>query len=207
MTTQADVRKIALSFPGTSESRERFAFSVRDGEKDKGFAWAWNERVDPKKARVPNAKVLALRTSGLDEKEALLAMAPGKFFTEPHYNGYPAVLLHLPKVGVAELRMHLVNAWRCMAPLVQTCRAKVLNGHKGCAAMLPFEPEKVWLTKAAPIAPGRRGHAVRGTINRKRFESFVVGRSKKHFVLLDEATLKSARAKEGDLVNLSLEPR
>ena len=116
MATQADVRRIALSLPDTSEGDDRFAFSVRNGNKDKGFAWVWLERLEPKKARVPNPKVLAVRVADQGEKEALIASDAEKFFTEPHYNGYPAVLIRLPKIRVGELRELLTDAWRCMAP-------------------------------------------------------------------------------------------
>jgi hypothetical protein len=38
------------------------------------------------------------------------------FFTEPHYNGFPAVLVRLPKVPRALLRRLIVDAWLCQAP-------------------------------------------------------------------------------------------
>jgi len=116
MATQKDVRRLALALPGARESTERFAFSVENKGKDKGFAWAWNERVDPKKPRVPRADVLAVRVANQDEKAALLAGDPAKFFTEPHYDGFPAVLVRLPAVTVAELRKLLDDAWRTQAP-------------------------------------------------------------------------------------------
>jgi hypothetical protein len=116
MATQADVRRIALSFPETEESRERFAFSVRTKDKPKGFAWVWMERVEPKKPRVPNPAVLAVRVANLAEKDLLISTEPAKFFTEPHYNGYPAVLVRLSAVTAKELRELLADAWRCLAP-------------------------------------------------------------------------------------------
>jgi hypothetical protein len=116
MATRADVRRIALSLPDTHEGEDHFAFSVRSGKKDKGFAWVWMERVEPKKPRVANPKVLAVRVADEGEKQALLASDPEKFFTEPHYNGFPAVLVRIAKVGRAELRELLTDAWRCQAP-------------------------------------------------------------------------------------------
>ena len=50
------------------------------------------------------------------EKAALLAGDPQIFFTEPHYNGFPAVLVRLPAVTRAQLRSLVVGAWRCQAP-------------------------------------------------------------------------------------------
>jgi hypothetical protein len=114
MPTQADVRRIALALPGVREASERFAFSVEKKGKQKGFVWAWNERVDPKKPRVPRKDVLAVRVANQAEKAALLAGDPEKFFTEPHYDGYPAVLVRLPKVSRAELRKLVEDAWRTL---------------------------------------------------------------------------------------------
>jgi hypothetical protein len=115
MSTRADVRRIALSLPEVVESEDGFTFSVANGSKQKSFAWSWKERVEPKKPRVENKTVLAVRVER-DEKEILLASDPEKFFTEPHYNGFPAVLVRLKAVGVKELRELLTDAWRCVAP-------------------------------------------------------------------------------------------
>ena len=73
MADQEDVRRIALALPDTSEAEDHFAFSVRNRGKQKGFVWAWNERVEPKKPKVPRADVVAIRVAGQLDKEALLA--------------------------------------------------------------------------------------------------------------------------------------
>ncbi len=116
MPTQDDVRHIALSLPGAEEARDRFAFFVRDGEKERGFAWVWLERVHPKKARIPNPLFLAVRVTNVAQRDMMISAAPRKFFTEPHYNGYPAVLLRLEEVTIDDLEMLLVDGWRLMAP-------------------------------------------------------------------------------------------
>ena len=116
MATQDDVRRIALALPGASEEEGRFAFAVRNGSKSKGFAWVWLERPESKKPRVPRPDVLAVRVADRDEKEALLASDPEKFFTEPHYKGFPAVLVRLPAVDADELAELITDAWRCQAP-------------------------------------------------------------------------------------------
>jgi hypothetical protein len=113
---QDDVRRIALALPETSEGDGQFGFSVRNGAKAKSFAWAWMERVDPKQPRVENERVLAVRVANEDEKQMLLASDPDKFFTEPHYNGFPAVLVRLEAVGAPELTELLTDAWRVQAP-------------------------------------------------------------------------------------------
>ena len=65
---------------------------------------------------MPNPKVLAVRVANLEEKEMLLAADDVKFFTEDHYNRFPAVLVRLPKIGTRELRELIVDAWRTQAP-------------------------------------------------------------------------------------------
>jgi hypothetical protein len=116
MADQNDVRRIALALPETSEAEDHFAFSVRNRGKQKAFLWAWNERVEPKKPRVPRADVVAIRVADQLDKEALLASDEATFFTEPHYNGFPAVLVRLPSIELDELEELIVDAWRCQAP-------------------------------------------------------------------------------------------
>jgi hypothetical protein len=116
MATQADVRKIALSLPKVREGEDHFAFCVPNGAKCKGFAWVWMERVHPKKPRVANPDVLAVRVPNLDAKEILLMADERKFFNEPHYDGFPAVLVRLKEISRAELRPLLAEAWATQAP-------------------------------------------------------------------------------------------
>jgi hypothetical protein len=116
MATQADVRRIALSLPQTEEATDHFAFSVCNKGKPKGFVWVWMERVEPKKPRVPQPDVVAVRVANLAEKDRILASDPIKFFTEPHYNRFPAVLVNLPAITVRELEPLIREAWRCQAP-------------------------------------------------------------------------------------------
>ena len=116
MATQADVRRIALALPGTVEQQGRFAFEVPHKGKLKGYVWVWLERAAPKKPRIPNPAVLAVRVANLVDKDLLLKAEPTKFFTEPHYDGYPAILVRLSEVKVPELRALMKEAWRCLAP-------------------------------------------------------------------------------------------
>ena len=113
---QGDVRRIALSLPEAEEDVDRFAFSVAAGAKRKGFAWVWMERLEPKKPRVPNPDVLAVRVANEEEKQTLIAAQPATYFTEPHYNGFPAVLVRLAAIEPDELEELVVDAWRVQAP-------------------------------------------------------------------------------------------
>jgi hypothetical protein len=116
MADQDDVRRIARMLPDVVEDDDRFAFGVRLKDKRKDFCWVWQERLDPKKARVPNPGVLAVRVSSLDQKEALLASIPATFFTEPHYRRFPAVLVRLEGVDEQELTQLLTDAGDARLP-------------------------------------------------------------------------------------------
>jgi hypothetical protein len=104
MATQADVRRIALSLPETTEklSYNTPGFRV----KDKPFL----------RIRTEAEGGLVIFVADLGEKEALLASDAKKFFTTPHYDGYPAVLVNLKAVGVRELRELITDSWRVKAP-------------------------------------------------------------------------------------------
>jgi hypothetical protein len=116
MADHDDVRRVALSLPETVEEEDRFAFSVLVKGKHKGIAWVWYERINPKKPRVANPDVLVVRVADLAEREMLLASDGDKFFTEPHYNGYPAVLIRLASIETDELAELITEAWRSLAP-------------------------------------------------------------------------------------------
>jgi hypothetical protein len=123
MAGWADVRRIALALPETTEglSRELRQWRV----KDKGFVWERPLRrsdVEALGAEAPDGPVLGARVEHLGAKEALLADDPAVFFTTPHFDGYPAVLIRLEAITVADLEEVIVEAWLARAPkrLVQT---------------------------------------------------------------------------------------
>ena len=61
---------------------------------------------------LPNGlPVLMARTDGLPVKEALVATYPDVFFTIPHFDGYPAVLVRLDAIDVDHLREVITDAW------------------------------------------------------------------------------------------------
>lgn len=110
MTDDEDVFRIALTLP--EATAEGSGFGIRG----KGFAWFYQEKVEGVKGRVERRDVLAVRVPNADAKEFLLMAAPDKFFTVPHYNGYPAVLVRLPAIDTDELTDLLREAWRIQAP-------------------------------------------------------------------------------------------
>ena len=115
MTTHDDIRRIWAKLPGALEGGERFGFGVTVKGKHKGFCWSWAERVDPKKSRVINDEVLAVRTPNLTAKDMLLEGEPSWAVQDPHYNGYPAVLVRLEAIGPDELEDLLVEGWKSLA--------------------------------------------------------------------------------------------
>jgi hypothetical protein len=116
MVSQTEVRQIVQSLPETFEEENYFSFFVLNKGKKKSIAWVWLERETPKKARVPNLNVLAVRVPSLDWKEAYLQSSPKKYFTEAHYNNYPAILVRLEEVEAEELFEMMLEAWRTQAP-------------------------------------------------------------------------------------------
>jgi hypothetical protein len=121
VATEADVRRIALSLPETIEKPWFGSPGFR--VKDKGFL----------RIRSEAEGWLVVFVSDLAEKEALLASDPKKFHTTPHYDGYPTVLVELPKVKVAELRELICDAWLVKAPpkVRREHEATVLKAAKG----------------------------------------------------------------------------
>ena len=112
-----DVSRIALALPECSEQSKNglASWSVCD----KSFAWERPLRPADIRAlgdRAPKGAVLAVRVEHLLAKEARLATQPNVCFTTPHFDGYPAVLVRLGKIRVAELEPLIVEAWLARAP-------------------------------------------------------------------------------------------
>ena len=57
-----------------------------------------------------------LRVSDMGEREALLQGQPDAFFSTPHYDGHPYVLVRLDVVDPVELGELIEDAWRVRAP-------------------------------------------------------------------------------------------
>ena len=85
-------------------------------------------------------------------------------------------------------------------------RGEILAGHKGAAVEVPFDPAERWGLGAVALWRGRRGHRVTGVVQKLRFESSVVPRSKRFWLLLDEDLLDAAGLAVGDRVDVAIEP-
>ena len=64
----------------------------------------------------PSGAILAVRVASLDEKDALLSIDRPGFFTIPHFNGYPGLLIQLETVEQAALAETIRAAWLAVAP-------------------------------------------------------------------------------------------
>ena len=118
MVTLDDVARITSELPEVSER-------LRHGNRtwfvaSKGFVWERPfSKADIKRfgdVRPPDGPIVAARVEDLGEKEAVLAANPRSFFTIPHFDGYPAVLIQLKKVTKRALRDAIVDAWLACAP-------------------------------------------------------------------------------------------
>jgi hypothetical protein len=112
-----DVRRIALALPESSERSSHGHASWR--VRDKGFVWERPLRPADVRALgedAPKGPILGARVEHLGAKEALLADDPEVFFTTPHFDGYPAVLVRLDRIALDELDELVVEAWLSRAP-------------------------------------------------------------------------------------------
>src|SRR5262249_16902542 len=63
-----------------------------------------------------NPDALVIRVLDVGDREALLRGEPDVFFTTPHYDGYPYVLVRLDAVDPEQLEELVEDAWRIRAP-------------------------------------------------------------------------------------------
>ena len=118
MVTVDDAARIALDLPEVTEGERHGnrSWSVA------GKAFAWERpfsKADVRRfgdATPPEGPILAVRVEDLSEKEAVLAAQPKSFFTIPHFDGYPAVLIQLKAVTKRALREAIADGWLACAP-------------------------------------------------------------------------------------------
>jgi len=99
VATEADVRAIALLLPATTE--EQWYQTPGYKVAGKGFL----------RLRTEAEGGLVVFVSDMGEKQALLASGSDAYFTTPHYEGSPIVLVNLAKIDLAELRELITDSW------------------------------------------------------------------------------------------------
>lgn len=117
MATWSDVRRIAMALPAAEEivSHGRPAWTVNQ----KFFVWDRPLRKSDLAAlgdAAPEGPILGVYTGDLGLKDALLGSDSSVFFTTPHFDGYPAILVQLKKVSAKKLKEIVVEAWLARAP-------------------------------------------------------------------------------------------
>src|SRR5262252_319893 len=127
--TFADVDTFAMSLPGVTVATKWGHRTWMVG--DRGFAWQRPfSKADLKRfgdETPPAGEILAVMVENLDAKDALLAIAPPGFFTIPHFNGYPAVLIALRQARAKDVRAAIQDAFRLVAsslPIAKRARAR-----------------------------------------------------------------------------------
>lgn len=88
----------------------------------------------------------------------------------------------------------------------RTFKGILVRGHKGMAVEVPFDPSEVWGAKTVLLRPGRRGVLVAGELNGIPFESAVVGRMRRFFVLVFDSLAVRSGVTEGDSTDMVLWP-
>ena len=118
MVSLDDVAQMALDLPEATEGSRHSnrTWSVNG----KGFAWDRPfSKADIKRFGAdtpPGGPILAVRVEDLVEKEAVLAANPGAFFTIPHFDNYPAVLIQLKVATRPAVREAVLDGWLACAP-------------------------------------------------------------------------------------------
>ena len=160
MATWNDVRRLALALPETVEK------APHDWRlKDELLAWERPLRKSDLAALgddAPKGPILGAWVPDLDTKEARIAARPDVFFTTPHFDGYPAVLVRLPAIDEDGLRELLEEAWLSRAPkrLAASFRAADSAALKPRAAprrTTSSEPRAGTRSAASRRGAGRRG--------------------------------------------------
>jgi hypothetical protein len=117
MATWDDVGRLALALPETTDSTSygNRAWDV----KKKTFVWERPLRksdLEALGAGAPEGPILGARVEHEIAKQALLQDNPEIFFTTPHFDGYPAILVRLDAISVDDLEEVVVEAWLARAP-------------------------------------------------------------------------------------------
>ena len=108
----AQVEALVAELPGVTTGikwgQEQFLLG------DKGFVWRRPLRASDLRhygeAAPPRGDIVAVRVESLDAKDAILAMELPGFFTIPHFDGYPGLLIELRLARVKDVRAVIVAA-------------------------------------------------------------------------------------------------
>jgi hypothetical protein len=85
-------------------------------------------------------------------------------------------------------------------------KAELQSGHQEDAVEVPFDPAETWGLAPVRLWRGRKGHAVLATLNGVSFETFIVARQRRCFMLVDEDIKQQAGVAVGDIVDITVAP-
>jgi hypothetical protein len=85
-------------------------------------------------------------------------------------------------------------------------QGELLQGHKGAAVEVPFDPSARWSVDAVPLWRGRRGFPVEAVLDGVPFASAIVPRMRRHFLLVDDEVCTRAKARIGSMVTITVRP-
>jgi hypothetical protein len=114
VATWTDVARIVGELPETTQTSPR-TWRVRK----KLIAWERPLRKADYEAlgdTAPEGDILGARVADEGVKFALIADDPDVYFTTPHFDGYPAVLVRLAEISLSELSELVTEAWLAQAP-------------------------------------------------------------------------------------------
>jgi hypothetical protein len=117
MATWDDVASVVEELPLGEESSPR---EWRVGKKliawERPLRKSDHEALTAHGIEPPQGDILGVRVSDEGVKFALIADKPDVYFTTPHFDGYPAVLVRLAEIDEPGLRELIVDAWLTQAP-------------------------------------------------------------------------------------------
>jgi hypothetical protein len=145
MATWTDVARVMKALPAVDATPDGRSWRLQK----KLIAWERPLRAADKAAlgaAAPSGPILGVHVP-LDVKDMLLASRPAVYFTTPHFDGWPAILVRLPRIRVAELRELLHQSWLERAP------KKLVAAHNARRA------------KAKPAKRAARARPVKRTAN------------------------------------------
>lgn len=117
MATWDEAARIVGGLPLTSEPSPH---DWRVGKK----LLAWERPLRPSEREAlahhhpqpPQGDILGVRVSDEGVKFALIDDEPQIYFTTPHFDGYPVVLVNLAEISVRALEELITEAWLTQAP-------------------------------------------------------------------------------------------
>jgi hypothetical protein len=118
MATWEDVEAIAGELDGAEEGTSYGNRAWKVG----GKLFAWERPLRKKEidalggfepeGGAPAGEILGVRVADEEAKQALLSSRPEIYFTTPHFDGHPTVLVRLDQIPRADLEDAIAEAWQ-----------------------------------------------------------------------------------------------